>query len=320
MHRIPLVTAALPVDPEAWTRQRMRLSLGATFRRPHLMRYLCVFLFLLAIGVAHAAEPWQQANDASPVFSPDGRITVFSRGEGADRRLYVAERTNADWAAATLAPFSGHWMDLEPAMAPDGSYLVFVSNRPAHADGVALDGNFNGKPRPGRGGNLWRVNRTARGWGVPQRLPDVINDGSSIFSPAVAADGSLYFMKPDPVSGKFRLYLSRRKDGQYQAASPLSFSDGVTADFDPAVAPDQSFLVFSSSRPPSTPSGSAVFITFATVQGWSPPQPLGPMGIEARLSPDLSMLYFNGADQHIQVFPLADVRSRLQGHGASPGK
>ena len=46
---------------------------------------------------------------------------------------------------------------LEPAMAPDGSYLVFASNRPAHAGGSALDGYFNNKPRPGRGGNLWRV-------------------------------------------------------------------------------------------------------------------------------------------------------------------
>lgn len=280
------------------------------------MRYLSLFAFLLAVGVAHAAEPWQQADDASPVFSPDGRITVFSRGEGGDRHLYTAEYSSADWTAAALAPFSGDWMDLEPAMAPDGSYLVFVSNRPAHAGGRALDGYFNDKPRPGRGGNLWRVSRTAHGWGVPQRLPDTINDGSSVFSPAVAADGSVYFMKPDPVSGKFRLYLSRWKEGQYQAATPLSFSDGTAGDYDPAVAPDQSFLVFSSSRPPSIKGSSALFITFATPQGWSPPQPLGPRGIEARLSPDLSTLYYSGTDQHIHRFALAEWRASTQSRSA----
>ena len=281
------------------------------------MRSLSLLVLLLAAGTAHAAEPWQQPNDASLAFSPDGHTVVFSRGEGATRHLYTTERSNADWSAAALLPFSSDWMDLEPAMAPDGSYLVFASNRPAHAGGSAIDGYFNGKPRPGRGGNLWRVNRTTRGWGTPQRLPDAINDGTSIFSPALAADGSLYFMKPDPLGGKFRLYLSRRKGGQYQAPTPLGFSDGITGDFDPAVAPDQSFMVFSSSRPPSTSSGSALFITFATGHGWSPPQPLGPTGIEARLSPDLSTLYYSGDDQRIHSFPLADWRARMEGHGAT---
>ncbi|MET3651253.1 TolB family protein [Dyella japonica] len=283
------------------------------------MRCLSLFAFLLVVGFAYAAEPWQQPSDASPVFSPDERITVFSRGEGVDRHLYISERTSKDWTAAAPAPFSGHWMDLEPAMAPDGSYLVFVSNRPAHDGGAALDGYFNGKPRPGRGGNLWRVSRMAHGWGAPQRLPDVINDGTSVFSPAVAADGSVYFMKPDPVSGKFRLYLSRRKEGQYQAASPLSFSDGTAGDYDPAVAPDQSFVVFSSSRPPSTTSGSALFIAFATAQGWGPPQPLGILGIEARLSPDLATLYYSGSDQRIHRFALADWRAGVEGRGEQTG-
>jgi Tol biopolymer transport system component len=270
------------------------------------MRTAFLLAAFLVAGTAHATDPWQQVEDASPAFAPDGRSVVFSRGEGAERHLYVAQRGAADWMAATLAPFSASWMDLEPAMAPDGSYLVFASNRPAHNDGAALDGYFMGKPRPGRGGNLWRVDRTAQGWGVPQRLPDTINDGNAIFSPAVAADGSLYFMKPDPSSGKFRLYLSRWQHDQYQSPSPLSFSDGTAGDYDPAVAPDQSFVVFSSSRPPSTAaSGSALFISVATPQGWSTPQPLGPMGIEARLTPDLSTLYYSGKDQRIHAFSLA---------------
>jgi len=281
------------------------------------MRHLALLAVLTMVGVAHAAEPWQQANDASLAFSPDGRIAVFSRGQAATRHLYLTEHGTTDWSAAKPAPFSSEWMDLEPAMSPDGSYLIFASNRPAHAGGTALDGYFNGKARPGRGGNLWRVNRSAQGWGTPQRLPDTINDGGSIFSPAVAADGSLYFMKPDPVGGKFRLYLSRQKNGQYQPPTALSFSDGVTGDYDPAVAPDQSFIVFSSSRPPSTSAGSALFITFATGQGWSPPQPLGPVGIEARLSPDLATLYYSGSDQLIHTFPLADWRARAEGHGAA---
>lgn len=251
-----------------------------------------------------ANGPWNQDNDASPAFTPDGNAVVFSRGSGIARRLYMAERSGANWTVAAPVSFSQDWMDTEPAMAPDGSFLIFVSNRPAHAGGVALDGFFSGKSWPGRGGNLWRVARNAHGWSVPERLPDAVNAGSSIFAPAVAADGSLYFMKHDAAGGDFRLYRSAYQDGHYQPPQALGFSDGVTADFDPAVAPDQSFIVFSSDRPPSTSSDSALFIAFAKAGGWTPPQPLGPSGTESRLSPDLATLYYSGADKRIHSFRL----------------
>src|SRR5512139_85651 len=138
-----------------------------------------------------AGLPWAQTLDASPTFTPDGNTAVFSRGTGLARRLCITHRRDGRWSTPKRAPFSGPWMDLEPAMAPDGSYLVFVSNRPATAGGKALDGYFGGKPRPGRGGNLWRVERLADGWGTPVRLPELVNASSATYAPAVAADGSL---------------------------------------------------------------------------------------------------------------------------------
>ena len=83
-------------------------------------------------------------------------------------------------------------------MAPDGSYLIFASNRPATDGGAPLDGNYGGAVRPGRGGNLWRVDRRGGGWSKPVRLPEAVNANTSVFSPSVVADGSLYFMKPSP--------------------------------------------------------------------------------------------------------------------------
>jgi hypothetical protein len=40
--------------------------------------------------------------------------------------------------------------------------------------------------------------------------------------------------------------VSLLRDGAYQRATPLPFSDGTKLDVDPEVAPDESFLVFSS--------------------------------------------------------------------------
>lgn len=254
---------------------------------------------------------WGMPDDASPAFMPDERVVVFAHGRGAARRIFVSQRVGDTWSEPASTPFSGGaWMDMEPAMAPDGSFLVFASNRPASPDGKALDGAYEGQAQPGRGGNLWRVDRTAEGWAQPVRLPDTVNGGTSIYAPALAADGSLYFMQPDPATGHFRLYLSHAEHGRYQAAHPLSLSDGQISDYDPAIAPDQSFIIFSSDRLPSTATASAIFIAFATDGGWGTPIPLGVSGTESRLSPDRATLYFNGADKRIHRFALGEWLKR----------
>ena len=255
--------------------------------------------------------PWNAQNDASPAFTPGGRVLLFTRGRGIARRIVISERTDQGWSSPQPASFSGDaWMDMEPAMAPDGSFLIFASNRPSTPGGQALDGAYEGQAQPGRGGNLWRVDRRNGAWSAPSRLPDAVNAGTSVYAPAVAADGSLFFMKSDPATGHFRLYVSRVALGGYQAAQPLAFSTGSVSDYDPAIAPDQSFIVFSSDRPPSSATDSAIFIAFAIPGGWSTPVPLGPSGTESRWSPDGATLYYSGADKRIHDFPLRDWLKR----------
>lgn len=191
-------------------------------------------------------------------------------------------------------------------MAPDGSYLIFASNRPVDGSGKVLDGSWSGHAHPGRGGNLWRVDRVGDGWGEPRRLPDTVNASTSTYSPAIAADGSLYFVRIDPATGVFRLYLSRRVDDRFQSAQALALGGGVKhSDYDPAVAPDNSFLVFSSDRAPTSPDGDHLYIAFATPKGWGRPVDLGVAGYEARLGADRRILYFSGPDHRIHRLSLA---------------
>ncbi len=259
-----------------------------------------------AIPSPPAAGPWTMAHDASPAFTPDGNTVVFARGSGATRRLYTAHRHGHAWSAAQRMALSNRWMDLEPAMAPDGRYLVFISNRPASDGGKALDGNWGGQAWPGRGGNLWRVDRVGDGWGTPVRLPDSANTSSTTFSPAVAQDGSIYFMRANPADGSFRLYRSSLAHGHYQPAQALALGTGAgLSDFDPAVAPDQSFLVFSSDRPPTPANGNDLFIAFAVPGGWSAPLDLGLAGNEARLGADRTTLYYTAPDHRIHRVSLA---------------
>ena len=247
-------------------------------------------------------------NDAAPAFSPDGETVYFHRsGPSMRGSILVSHRQNGVWSKPVVASFSGRWQDIEPAMAPDGSYLIFSSNRPVVAGGKVLDGSWNSQHYPGGGGNLWRVDRVGAGWGEPRRLPDVINSDSSVFSPAVAADGSLYFMKPVQDTGKFHLFRSAFRNGRYEPPMAVSFSaaDSVS-DVDPAVAADESFLVFSSRR-----SGRLMelFIVFRKGGVWGEPQALGAgvhrgmYCIEAKLSPDGKRIYFSSAFSHQPADP-----------------
>jgi hypothetical protein len=248
------------------------------------------------------------ADDLSPAFAPDGKTVFFTRGNASGSVIMESTLAGGRWSVPVIAPFSGKWNDLEASMAPDGSFLVFASNRPAADGGAALDGNWGGKSYPARGGNLWRVDRTGGGWGEPKRLPETINAGSSVWSPSVSADGSIYFMKPDNVAGSFHLYRSQNRGGTYLAAVSLGVGSDTTNDVDPAVAPDESFLVYSSHNS-QRHDPNRLRIVFRAGETWGTPADLGDdvnekgSNIEARLGPDHLTLYFSTNTVPPQSFP-----------------
>ncbi|MGH8372319.1 MAG: hypothetical protein ACRETO_06275 [Gammaproteobacteria bacterium] len=277
-------------------------------RRSILLSLGGIAIFAGTIGMTWAASPPAPrvfapgvisgpANDAATTFTPDGKTVYFFRSNGEDYDIMVSRFDGEHWSQPVIAPFSGHWRDLEPAMAPDGSYLIFASSRPINNGDKALTGHWGGQVHPGHGGNLWRVNREGDGWSKPIHLPETVNRVDSTFSPAIAADGSLYFMAATGPGGHFQLYYAHFKDGKYQVATLLPFSTGKYGGVDPTVAPDQSFIVFASNRPPTPAQNSYAFIAFHDHGHWSDPISLGPDvnslgGIsELRLGPDGHTLY-----------------------------
>ena len=243
------------------------------------------------------------ANDTAATFTPDGKTVYFTRGNGEDSDILTSHFDGTRWSPPAIASFSGSWRDLEPVMAPDGSYLIYASSRPLQAGGKPLDGHWLGVAYPGRGGHLWRVNRQGDGWSAPILLPDTINRWDSTFSPAIAADGTLYFMAATGPGGHFQLYCSQWQNGKYRIPELLPFSAGRYGGVDPAVAPDQSFIVFASNRPPTPAHDLYAFIAFRSRGRWGKPVPLWPavnsLGhiIELRLGPDDHTLYL--ASDHV---------------------
>ncbi|RDI98674.1 hypothetical protein DVT68_09135 [Dyella solisilvae] len=237
------------------------------------------------------------ANEDSAAFTPDGDTVFFDRISWPNAVILVSHKINDVWTSPQIAPFSGQWLDHDPAMAPDGSFLIFSSNRPDAEGGKPLDAVMaNGKVSPGSGGHLWRVNRQGNGWGKPARLPDSVNSSTRTYAPSIAADGSVYFQRPGG-DGDFRLFRSQYRDGHYLPPVAVPLGDAAAHKLDPAIAPDESFIVFDANFT-GKDDPDRLYIAFREGEAWGKPIDLGPV-INAKgpwgshLGPDHRTLYFS---------------------------
>jgi WD40-like Beta Propeller Repeat len=236
------------------------------------------------------------SGDDTLAFTPDGNTVFFDRSSGSRKTIMVAHRHHGRWSAARPASFSGRWFDQDPVVAPDGSYLLFDSDRPVTPGGKPLRQNyFAGSGAPGS--NIWRVDRRGDRWGRPQWLGPVINNDVFIDFPSVAADGTLYFMRWDNVQRVMRLLCANYRGGKYLPPQSAGLGFASVSKHDPAVAPDQSFMVFDYGK---TQGGlGRLSIAFREHGRWGDPIDLGeaankdmPWG--SHLAPDGRTVYVTG--------------------------
>jgi len=220
----------------------------------------------------------------SLTFSPDGKTLWFAE---AGASIMVSHLSGGNWSAPAPIAFSGRYFDFSPCLSPDGSELVFSSSRPRAGQKLSL--------------GLWAVERTATGWGAPKELGAAINgSGDGAGSPSLAANGTLYFVsqRPDSIGG-LDIYRSKRFAGQYD--EPVNLGPAVNSpqgENDVCVAPDESFIVFTSDRPGG--QGENDFYVSVMKDGkWNQPRNLGPTinsaGSECcpSISPDGKYFFFN---------------------------
>ena len=235
-------------------------------------------------------------SDDTLAFTPDGNTVFFDRSSGRHKTIMVAHRYAGRWSAPTVASFSGHWFDQDPVVAPNGSYLLFDSDRPVAPGGKPLRQNyFRGGAGPGS--NIWRVDRHGNRWGKPKRLASLINSDVFIDFPSIAADSTLYFMRWDKKARVMHIMRSEYRGGRYLPPEPAGLGLPSVSKHDPAVAPDQSFIVFDYGK---TKGGlGRLSIAFREHGGWSKPIDLGdlvnsdmPWG--SHLAPNGYTVYFTG--------------------------
>ncbi|GAB3790726.1 TolB-like translocation protein [Dyella agri] len=271
----------------------------------------CLFSagLLLAIGTAHAtdtATATPQAvtldgiihadSDDTLAFTPDGTTVFFDRSEGTRKTIMVSHKIGGRWSQPEVASFSGHGFDQDPVMAPDGSYLLFDSDRPtAPGSKPLVQDYFVGGSGPGS--NIWRVDRQGSGWGKPVWLSPVVNNDVFIDFASIAADGSLYFIRWDRQAKVMHTWRAPWRDGRYLPPVRAGLGDPAVSTHDPAVAPDQSFIVFDYGK---TKGGlGRLCIAFREGDHWGKPIDLGdtvnkdgPWG--SHIASDGHSVYFTG--------------------------
>jgi Tol biopolymer transport system component len=155
---------------------------------------------------------------------------------------------------------------LDYTAGPDGKSLVFMTSRP-------FDENDKTDTH-----HLWTVQWIGNEWGKPAPLPaprKVPGLGSGY--PTLAGDGSLYFISDardgSTEGGIFLTHTLEGNDGAAELLPPPINTEHI--EFDPYVAPDGRYLIFTSNRPGGVGKYDN-YIVFKEADGsWSPAINLG---------------------------------------------
>jgi hypothetical protein len=181
-----------------------------------------------------------------------------------------------------------------PFFSHDGSKLYFISRWPL---------------QPGRRGgkeNIWVVDKTDTGWGVPRPVSSAINNMQMHWQFSVTNTGTIYFSSEDPSGyGMGDIYKSEYLNGDYTTPENLGpVINTAGSEASPFIAPDESYLLFAGLRPRDDNSDEIVdliFMSFKTDDNrWSEPVKIGLEGLCPTVTPDGKYLFYNGRykEQH----------------------
>jgi Tol biopolymer transport system component len=131
----------------------------------------------------------------------------------------------------------------------------------------------------------------------------VVNSGAQDYYPTLTRTGTLYFSSNRQGGlGENDIYRARRVDGRW--TPPENLGRGVNSEFrefDPFIAPDESYVIFASTRPGGL-GGSDLYISFRNARGeWDEPKNMGPSVNSAAsdytpiLCPDGRYLFFTSS-------------------------
>ncbi|WP_350287352.1 ankyrin repeat domain-containing protein [uncultured Croceitalea sp.] len=140
----------------------------------------------------------------------------------------------------------------DPFLSPDEDRLYFISNR--KKEGETDDEDHD----------IWYVEKTANGWSLPINAGSNINSDRNEYYISFTDDGSMYFSTnknaEEGAQNNYDIYRSKFVDGKFQEAQRLSDAINTSAyEADVFVAPDESYVIFCSTRADGLGRGDMYF-------------------------------------------------------------
>jgi hypothetical protein len=183
------------------------------------------------------------------VFSPDGQECFINAGG----ILLYTKQEDGHWLTPDTADFLGSGGAVEPFITADGQKLFMVRN---YAD-------------------IWMSTKTNGEWSIASKVASPVSTSAEEWHPTVTSDGTLYFCSTR--NGPYNIYRSRLEDGQYKEVERLdsTINSPLYGAWDPYIAPDESYMIFSSERPDGYGSTDQYISYYNEGSTWSYPQNLG---------------------------------------------
>ena len=219
-------------------------------------------------------------NESVLALMPDGKMAFIADGQ----TIVYSSKVDGQWTKTSTASFSGHWKDWDPALKPDGSRLVFVSNRPLESMPQDSAQKSN---------HLWYADHLpSGGWAAPRHFDAPVNlSGSSDYGPSVSSLGSVCFCSRNRDGNKGMRGYYVRWLGDHFAAPLLLALNGENEIYDPFIAPDEHYIIFVSK--------GNLYISYRQQGGWTQGTKLaavvnnGNDNSDPYVSPDGKTLYYN---------------------------
>lgn len=193
------------------------------------------------------------------VFSKSGNeVFFFSIGSRGIYRIMLSEINNGCWQPPQKISRLASGNGMHPFYSADESKLFFGSDRHIHPN------------RRVPYSNLWFMERNEKSWNKAKPLPSIINTG---FESCGSFDNAnrLYFRRISKIT-RGDIFQSEYINGKFK--KPLKLPKGINTAYDeshPAIAPDGSYLIFSSKRPGGFNNGrDSLWVVFKRANGkWS---------------------------------------------------
>jgi hypothetical protein len=204
--------------------------------------------------------------------APDGRSVVFSVAWGGFAGLALTAYEEGAWQTPEILPFSRDpgYFNMEPAFAPDGDRIYFLSNRPADPAQAATfrRGAWDHQ-------TIWFSDRTTSGWSEPRPIGAPVDGPDYEYFPSLARDGTLLYTR-QVRGGRPSLWLAA-PDGQGGFREPAPVDAGWNREGSPYNAclhPDGDRIILCLQNEERIPARYRV--TFRGPDGaWSEPADLG---------------------------------------------